>query len=396
MAITLPSPQDEAHSLSDQINVSTRAAHTRLNRLIIARLPLALPPVCTGPSEYVLGLTHIIPIYRTFETLWESILELDPRPSFPQAKMHESKQSIKQAPKSCSRIKEILEQLYLSELLRSNRLQDDIAILGDLEDEEVEVRILEASRTGHIAEFIVHITESVGENPHILIAYAWVLYMALFAGGRYLRASLQLGSEVWLRSRFDGTGEVGVSLRSHPSGLEFFNFPGHDDGITLKLEFKRRFAEAELALTTDERDDIIKEAQNIFVFMIMVVDELDQAVQKSKITSKDHLDDDKPIMARKCEPLTEQSCGESKSGLEDFAGPVVVPITSNGASRKRSPGRRLNRLKPLIKNQLVSKDTEKRFLFGFPVLAMLIGILLAMLLWHLSSLRERKLVETYP
>ncbi len=46
--------------------------------------------------------------------------------------------------------------------------------------------------------FLAHIRYSVARRPHVLIAYAWVFYMALFSGGRWIRAQLHgAGERFW-------------------------------------------------------------------------------------------------------------------------------------------------------------------------------------------------------
>ncbi|KAJ4187181.1 hypothetical protein NW755_007274 [Fusarium falciforme] len=61
--------------LAESIVAATRGIHAKLNKLIIARLPLALPPRAQDPALYISGLLHITPIYMTFEALWRDILD---------------------------------------------------------------------------------------------------------------------------------------------------------------------------------------------------------------------------------------------------------------------------------------------------------------------------------
>jgi hypothetical protein len=166
-------------------------------------------------------------------------------------------------------------------------------------------------RNGSLAEFIYHTRNSVKSNPHVLLAYAWVLYMALFSGGRHLRAALaEAGgarADFWDRDpspvrpysvtedmshrrrritcEFNGPNTAPYSGRSRSRseswtykmipGLQFFNFAGHADGEDMKVEFKKRFKEVEVFLTSGEKEDIVTEAEHIFKFMIEIVHELD-------------------------------------------------------------------------------------------------------------------------
>jgi heme oxygenase len=307
-----------------------------LNRLILARLPLALPPYTTNPSTYISGLLYITPIYITFETLWQTILDA-PRlpttlkPTFefgidacdPSLPLLDSRSPINlphtdipvlvHAPKVCSRTHSLLAHLRLPGLLRAGRLRADIRVLTGTPEHKIDEQLEAVSQNGRLAEFIAYTKQSVEKNPHVLLAYAWVLYMALFSGGRYLRASLQGAGgsgDFWNRdpspvrpysittshspspslrrrskSEIPPFGERTSGSRSNyrsenqaskmVPGLQFFNFLGDEDGEDIKREFKKRITEAEALLTNGEKEDIIDEAEEIFKFMVEMVSELD-------------------------------------------------------------------------------------------------------------------------
>jgi heme oxygenase len=300
-----------------------------------------LPPYTTNPSIYISGLLHITPIYITFETLWQTILDaphlpttLKPTfehgsdacdPAFalldsksPVILPHTDTPILVHTPKVCSRTHSLLAHLRLPGLLRSGRLRADIRVLTGTPEHRIDEQLAAVSQNGRLAEFIAHTKQSVETNPHVLVAYAWVLYMALFSGGRYLRASLQgaggLKGDFWnrdpspvrpyaittekddkpsgrrkVRSESPATREK-PSSRSRPNGrseneasklvpgLQFFNFLGDEDGEDLKREFKSRITEAEILLTSGEKEDIIDEAEEIFKFMIEMVLELDSVM----------------------------------------------------------------------------------------------------------------------
>lgn len=218
-------------------------------------------------------------------------------------------------PKVCSRTHSLLAYLRLPGLVRSERLRADIRILTKFSEHKIDESLQLVSQDGRLAAFIAHIKKSVDEKPHVLVAYAWVLYMALFSGGRYLRALLQgagdLGHEFWERDpspirpysvtgdrdEFRGWGpaefaeQLNISARSRsrirsedsPSesipGMQFFSFPGNEDGEDIKLEFKKRMTETEILLTAGEKEDIITEAEAIFQFMVEMVSELDKVMK---------------------------------------------------------------------------------------------------------------------
>jgi hypothetical protein len=126
----------------------------------------------------------------------------------------------------------------------------------------------------------------VKANPHVLLAYAWVFYMALFSGGRLIRTSLQAaGPEFWTRlvHRDIDNNKLADPLSARPPygsdpslyGIQFLSFGGDEDGEDIKLEFKKRIAEAEILLTDEETWDIVQESVHIFNYMIDIVAELD-------------------------------------------------------------------------------------------------------------------------
>ncbi|KAI1772935.1 hypothetical protein F4818DRAFT_453303 [Hypoxylon cercidicola] len=313
-------------SIGDAINAATRSVHTKLNKLIIMRLRLALPPQADDASNYVQGLLHIAPIYNAFESLWQSILDADPVDTPREQADDKSDKSedsaASQPPAACSRIHLLLFHLRLDKMLRSEALKQDLASLTGWSDAVLAEQLDEiVSESPMLAKFIQHIKEAVAERPHVLLAYAWVLYMALFSGGRFIRASLERvdaasafwtplasASEAsepetgggpnmavamlgpWLAGQVglgrSGTGanknknQGGGGEKQHP--LAFFRFDTPTDGEDLKQTFKARLAESTTEngagnlLSTQEREDVVAEARFIFESMISAVGELDE------------------------------------------------------------------------------------------------------------------------
>ncbi|KAI1377232.1 hypothetical protein F4677DRAFT_49089 [Hypoxylon crocopeplum] len=311
-------PVTPDNSLGDAINKATRTVHTKLNTLIIQRLALALPPQAEDSSNYVEGLLHITPIYTAFETAWQAFLDSP-----------ESKEP------RYSRIHSILSELHLPGLSRSAALHRDLASLTGGSPDLVTEKIAEAvAESSVVAAFIAHIKSATAAKPHVLVAYGFVLYMAIFSGGRFIRASLERvdrASGFWVPlltlaepeaagmpgrtyafALEDGEGRIEaqerrrrdvLQWRGEEEGemarpLDFFRFDTPADGEDLRTAFKARLAQftapspllpttttdsgnassnsSEDVLTTQEQDDITQEAQAIFVFMIRVVGELDE------------------------------------------------------------------------------------------------------------------------
>jgi hypothetical protein len=157
-------------------------------------------------------------------------------------------------------------------LIRSVRVKKDLECLMGLHPTDLEV-LLAKYPGDKVADFCAHIRKTVHEKPWTLVSYAWCFYMAVFSGGRWIRAELlRAGPEFWQMA--DLKEKASLSER----GLSFWNFPGVFDGEDIKLEFKAHLAAAETLFTPDERVDIIEEAKNIFQLCASLVEELDVMV----------------------------------------------------------------------------------------------------------------------
>ncbi|KAK3614450.1 hypothetical protein LTR56_027245 [Elasticomyces elasticus] len=230
----LPDPTAQP-SISTDINVATRKQHTELNRLIVERLPLALssaPRTWRGdksPALLALGIAAFAQIYFEFEATWAAV----------------ERSEEKTADGTTA---EWLTHLRPQDLERTQRLRSDVRRL--------------TRTTGVCAEAVL--SELVPdarllESPHMLIAYAWVMYMAIFSGGRWIRQQL---------------AEAGPDFE-----LAFLSFDGDEDGEDVKRDFKARLLRAEDLMTKQERQDVIEEAQRLFDRCIAVVYELDRQVR---------------------------------------------------------------------------------------------------------------------
>jgi heme oxygenase len=139
-----------------------------------------------------------------------------------------------------------------------------------------------------VADFCTHIRKAVNEKPWTLVSYAWCFYMAVFSGGRWIRAGLlRAGPDFWEAGRED---ETASALPLQESGLSFWHFPGQFDGEDIKLEFKTHLAAAEALFTPDQRVDIIEEAKNIFGLCAILVEELDDMVGSDGVETVSHND----------------------------------------------------------------------------------------------------------
>jgi heme oxygenase len=166
-------------------------------------------------------------------------------------------------------------------LTRSGRLNRDIEVLGHGNGVSPE-DTAEMARGEALEEFCSHIRQAVNEKPHLLIAYAWTMYMAVFSGGRWIRSQLcQTGEEFWTGAPIKPSETEAEKLqvqdmaKFEPLGLSFWFFPGAQDGEDIKAKFKQRLQDGESILTTEQRADIVAESQEIFTRCDALVRELD-------------------------------------------------------------------------------------------------------------------------
>ena len=241
-----------------------RELHTSLNRLILHRLPLALPPHTDDPALYATGLLHFARIYTTFESAWET---------------HSLSHSTLDIRCTDQRIFAILKKLFLPSLLRTARLRDDLSLLLKLSPNEIDAHLTVSSPIS------AYICQSITAKPHVIIAYAWVMYMAIFNGGRWIRTQLiaARGSSwtSYLQHERDETEPGGLG----EAGLSFWHFDGSEDGEDIKSEFRLRVAGMEHQLEPQEWSDIVREAPRVFKLCSMVVKELDLVIAARQIRS---------------------------------------------------------------------------------------------------------------
>lgn len=233
--------------LAESINAATRKVHARLNRLIMARLPLALPPDAQDPSIYLLGLLHITPIYNAFESalrtlLWRPLAE----PGLCSSRDGATRQHARFP----------LSRLYLPTLMRTDQLCTDIQALTGWTRHQIEEQLILVSQSGPLALFVQHISSTVDERPHVPL------------------------DDVPVTNR-PPHPQTPKAVSSAPpeedfsSPLAFFRFSTPADGEDLKREFKERFAEIDRHLTPDQRHDVVQEAVCIFDNMLSIVAQLD-------------------------------------------------------------------------------------------------------------------------
>lgn len=240
-------PSTTARTFSSELFAAVHKDHTALNKLITSRLPLCLPPHVDNPLLYVQGLTVFGHIFALFE-----------RQLARELRKHASQ----------DRISSALRLLDNPGLYRTERLQRDI--------DEVRQRLRGAydGTYERIAREVIDLCNASShrrsEKPHLILAHAWAMYLALFNGGRWIRKQLcDSGEDFWM-----GTPP-----------LSFWGFEGDRDGDNVHAQFKENFELAAQQLTSREWTDVVQETREVFALCSRLVAVLDDASAKEGRTT---------------------------------------------------------------------------------------------------------------
>lgn len=250
--------------IANEINAATKSLHTELNRLIIDRLPLALPPWGTTPSRYAAGLRRFAPIFFAFEAAFKAVAE--------QAKQVSASAT---QDKHNEAILDWVASLAPTDLQRSTRLREDLDHL----------QLLGYHGKPRASDVLKNLPARARDQPHILVAYAWVMYMAIFSGGRWIRSQLSsAGPAFWL-----GVDEAaGLQIDPLP-GFDFLSFDDGDDGESLKSAFKSRLEAADTLLTEAERQEVVATGIDVFEQCIQLIGHIDRDVWWNECLTSWHL-----------------------------------------------------------------------------------------------------------
>ena len=207
-----PPPPVVALELPVEINTVTRKHHIELNRLIIDRLPLALPPIANSPKVYALGLSAFAHIYLAFEQAFDD-LERSQDDSVGTNGEEEADHQRK--------VKAWLANLRPPGLKRSSRIKRDLQYLPELD---------RSSFSDLDNEIHSHIRDLAASKPHILVAYTWVMYMAIFSGGRWIRSQLAGAQPEFWTSHTNAGPALAEKTPLGMPGFSFLSFDGDEDG----------------------------------------------------------------------------------------------------------------------------------------------------------------------
>jgi len=240
--------------------VTCRKLHTELNRLITTRLAFAIPIYAQDPSLYAHGIKSFAQVYFAFEDAWQDLISQT---------LSDQNSTNGQPQQRSQQIHRYLSTLVPPGLWRTQRLESDISYL-----ETTFGVSKDAGQNKQSRAFSSHIYEAIKQRPHVLLAYSWVMYMATFSGGRWIRQQLgDAGADFW---RIPPTLQSQLRKEKTTPGVSFLCFDGDRDGEDIKIDFKTRLAKADEMLTPEEKEEVIAEAKTIFTNCIGLVEALDE------------------------------------------------------------------------------------------------------------------------
>lgn len=223
------------------------------------------------PLLYTIGVSAFAQVYKAFEAAWKA----------------EQDQKI---PSLNEDLRNGLNNLLGTQIRRSEIFQQDVSYLRQLAAAvhgSNAAEILNSwQKSEMLQDYLAHISSAISARPHVVIAYAWVMYMALFSGGRWIRMVLKdAGLQFWdgQRPREELVRQQEIR-REKPTegedsnkGFTFLTFSGPHDGEDIKAAFKQHLASVETLLSDEQKQDIVDEARYIFQKSIDLVHELDNS-----------------------------------------------------------------------------------------------------------------------
>jgi heme oxygenase len=165
----------------------------------------------------------------------------------------------------------ILQAVHIPNLLRTRSLENELANLTSCRPN----RTMCGNASNVIDAHQNTVQTSIRAKPHTMLAYTWVMYMALFNGGRTIRAQLLAAPHsFWQSSRTPSNSEESADvIRS--DRLQFWDLGDGKDGGNIKEDLKKRFDTAAAQLTASERVDVVDEAVRIYEMLHELVGWLD-------------------------------------------------------------------------------------------------------------------------
>ena len=134
-----------------------------------------------------------------------------------------------------------------------------------------------------LTSFTTDMSQRILNKPYLVMSYAWIFYLAIFSGGRYMRASLQRSfDEAWL------PGLAPEVERRQAGYLVFWTF-GRDEQESeeVRATFKRNFEGMAGRLDDDQREEVVKEAVDIMDRLIEIIEDLGRLFDSHRVAAEE-------------------------------------------------------------------------------------------------------------
>ncbi|KAI5820467.1 hypothetical protein BZA77DRAFT_240007 [Pyronema omphalodes] len=222
----------------------SRDLHDRINIRVVKKFELGL-------NDYRLyreGIISFYHVYEAFERIWKNLLS---NPSDVPPHIYAA-----------------LQALSDPRLLRTPQIAADLEYYFSKEGGFDPKRAPDTLERKAVVEYI---EKRLTDKPHLVLAYAHIYYMALFAGGKILVRMMLAKKDFFPVHKPAGNYEEAKKF-----GTNMFLFPvdkGKEEG--LRNRFKDAMCEVEGALTEAEKTEIIQEARQIYLWNEKLVNELE-------------------------------------------------------------------------------------------------------------------------
>ncbi|KAJ5633522.1 hypothetical protein N7528_001364 [Penicillium herquei] len=231
-----------------KLRTAIKEPHAAIHRLNLSRIALCVPPQVDRPTLYALGISRYAEIFYGLEEEWVAFIG-DPADWIHQDSDDRTASCLQDR---SERVRALLRQLYLPELLRSRSLRADLAFLESMDP--ANMGFLHGHNAGMDVRKYLH--QLVAKTPHLLVAWIWIIYSAILYGGREIRAHLlKAGPQFWDLSAAE------IKAKRTPCPLSFWHI---EDDAVVKTKFRSLITSVDCLLTREEHQEILDESLRIF------------------------------------------------------------------------------------------------------------------------------------
>lgn len=228
----------DSQCLGACINEATAKKHAFLEDIVMSHFRKCLFPAASTPLLYAKGLSYFLLIFCKLDLVLRNN-----------------------------------DLLYDQKLERTPGLNADILrINADFQEADKRLELDVQEWTPALKDFSRRMGEQIYEKPYLLLAHAWVFYLAIFSGGKYMKASLHMSFQnAWLQQLEEGD-------KTRPCAdtyLRFWTFGNSvQESEEIRSNFKKRFKEVAKTLSIEQREEVVDEARGIMDSLFGIIQEL--------------------------------------------------------------------------------------------------------------------------